>query len=86
MANIGRFGNKDGVGDIGAAGASFLDSANLGPLLGRGFGARESRGFKFFRQGFKLTLGFFDQNLDLFGPSLGVVEGVDHLFEREREF
>ena len=29
VANVGGFGDKDGIGDVSAAGASFLDSPNL---------------------------------------------------------
>ena len=86
VANIGGFGDKNRVWDVGATGAPFLDSTDLGPLLVRGLAVRKSWGFELFWQGLELGFGIFDNVLDLFGPGSRVVEGVDHLLEREREF
>ena len=83
MADVGGFGDEDGIGDMGTTGAPLLDSADLGPLLPEGLA---TRGFEFFREGFELAFGLFDQVLDLVSPGFRVVEGVDHLFEGERKF
>lgn len=82
VADIGRFGDEDGVGDVSATGAPLLDGANLRSLLTGDFAIR---GFELFWQGLEQCLGLLDHILDLIGPCFGVVEGVDHLLERERE-
>jgi hypothetical protein len=85
MTNVGRFGDKYGIGNVSATGAPFLDGADLGPFVAGGLATREPGGFEFFWQGFELASGLFDQIFDLFAPGFRVVEGVDHLLERERE-
>lgn len=85
MANAGRFGNKLGVWGVSSPGAPFLDGADLRSSLARGLAAGEPRGFEFLWQGFELTFGLFDQVLNLVSPGLLIVEGMDHLLEREGE-
>ena len=85
VADAGGFGDKGGVGDVSATGAPLLDSANLGPLLTGGTAIIASWGFQFFREGLEPAFGFLDQVFNLVGPCFHVVEGVDHLFEREWE-
>ena len=85
MADAGRFLDEDRIGDLGATGAPFLDGSNLKPFLAGGLAGRESGGLEFFWQGLKLVFRLFDRVLDLISPGFRVVEGVNHLFERERE-
>lgn len=80
VANVGRLRNKHGVGDVSAAGAPLLDGANLRSLIVGG-----PWGFEFFWQRLELAFGLFDEVINLVGPGLRVVEGVDHPLERERE-
>lgn len=85
VANVGGFGDKYGVGDVSTTCAPLLDGADLGSLLAGGLTIGGFRGFELFRQGLELVLRFFDHVLDLVGPRLRVVEGVDHLLKCERE-
>ena len=85
VANVGRFGNKHGVWDVSASSASLLDGADLRSFLTGGLATGKPGGFEFLRQGLELTFGLFNQVVDLVGPSLRVIECVDHLLERERE-
>jgi hypothetical protein len=72
VADVGRFGDEHRVGNVSAAGAPLLDSANTGSLS-VGLVARAPGGFELFRQGLKLALGLFDHLFDLVGPCLRVV-------------
>jgi len=85
MANIGRFSNKHGIRDVSTSSAPLLDGANLRSFLAGGLAAGKPGGFEFLRQGLELAFGLFNQVIDLVGPSLRVIESVDHLLERERE-
>ena len=85
MADAGRFGNKLGVWGVSSPGAPLLNGADLRSSLARGLAAEEPRGFEFLWQGLELTFGLFDQDFDLVSPGLLIVEGVDHLLEREGE-
>jgi len=86
MGKVGRFGNKHWIGDVSATGTPLLDGADLGSLFVGGSATREPRRSEFFWQGLELAFGLFDQVVDLVAPGLRIVEGVDHLFECEREF
>ena len=72
VADVGRFRDEHRVGNVSAAGAPLLDSANPGSLP-VGLVVGTPGGFELLRQGFELILGLFDHLFDLVGPCLRVV-------------
>ena len=82
VADTGRFRNKLGVLGVSTPSAPLLNGADLRSFPTSGLAPR---GFEFLWQGLELTFGVFDQVLDLVGPGLRVVKGVDHLLECKRE-